>query len=152
MACFFFDSSAVVKRYLSETGSQWVRAILDPTVAHDIFLVKITGVEAVSAFVRQSPALPPAVLVQILTEFKYDMQVQYQLLNVTDALLTRATGLVETHRLRGYDAVQLAAALELATVSSAITPATMTFVCADVRLNSAAQAEGLAVDDPNSHP
>jgi hypothetical protein len=88
VAGYFFDSSAVVKRYLSETGSNWVRTILDPTVAHDIFLVKITGVEAVSAFIRQSPPLPPAVLVQMLTEFKYDMHVQYQLLNVTDAILS----------------------------------------------------------------
>jgi hypothetical protein len=48
--------------------------------------------------------------------------------------------------------VQLAAAVELNRVctSGGLLPATV--VSADLDLNSAAQAEGLAVEDPNNHP
>ena len=47
----------------------------------------------------------------------------------------------------GYDAVQLAAALE---VHSQIP--SLTLLSADANLNAAGAAEGLLVDDPNRHP
>ena len=47
----------------------------------------------------------------------------------------------------GYDAVQLAATLEVrAKIPSLI------LVSADAALNTAAAAEGLQVEDPNTHP
>ncbi|MGO9469479.1 MAG: hypothetical protein ACLQIB_44780 [Isosphaeraceae bacterium] len=49
--------------------------------------------------------------------------------------------------MRGYDAVQLAAALQ---VHSQIP--SLTLLSADADLNAAAVAEGLSVDDPNNHP
>lgn len=58
----------------------------------------------------------------------------------------------EKHALRGYDAVQLASALEMVTLRSALGLAGLTFVSADGDLNAAAMAEGLNVDDPNAHP
>jgi len=67
---------------------------------------------------------------------------------ITPRLIARAMDLAEVHALRGYDAMQLAAALQ-ANVRRR-TP--ITFVSADVALNAAATAEGLPVDDPNAHP
>jgi len=54
--------------------------------------------------------------------------------------------------LRGYDAVQLAAALEAndERLANALTP--LTLVSADTELNTAAQAEGLNVENPNNYP
>jgi hypothetical protein len=67
---------------------------------------------------------------------------------------TSAIALVETHELRAYDGVQLAAAVELNRVctSGGLLPATVVSADLDLDLNSAAQAGGLAVEDPNSHP
>ncbi len=67
--------------------------------------------------------------------------------------LTRdaATELTRQHRLRGYDAVQLATALA---ASAALLTAGLpgpTFVAADADLLAAARAEGLATIDPNLH-
>jgi hypothetical protein len=59
--------------------------------------------------------------------------------------------LAETHALRGYDAVQLAAALNVNSACAAA-GAVFTLVSADGELNAAARAEGLAVEDPNLHP
>jgi uncharacterized protein len=60
--------------------------------------------------------------------------------------------LLDMHPLRAYDAIQLASALAANTkLSVAGLPASI-FVSADVQLLSVAIAEGLTVDDPNTHP
>ena len=55
-------------------------------------------------------------------------------------------------RLRAYDAVQLAAALEINQKEQDAGFAPVTLISADQALNDAATAEGLTVDDPRSHP
>jgi len=84
-----------------------------------------------------------------LAEHRHDL---YRFVPLDEAIIQRACELIDRHPLRGYDAVHLA------TVSSinqrlveAGEPA-LTFLSADVRLNDAATAEGLAVDNPNEHP
>ena len=62
-------------------------------------------------------------------------------------LLQQASQLADRHVLRAYDAVQLAAALEIRAADPSLT-----LLSADIEPNAAALAEGLAVDDPNSHP
>ena len=54
--------------------------------------------------------------------------------------------------LRAYDAVQLAAALELNGRWVAAGMGGIILVSADQALNDAALAEGMAVEDPNTHP
>lgn len=70
MAAYFFDSSALVKRYLSEAGSGRVIGLTDPAAGHRIYVSRITGVELVSALVRQARAgnLTRDVLSASLTE------------------------------------------------------------------------------------
>jgi len=60
--------------------------------------------------------------------------------------------LVERHSLRGYDAVHLAAALEVAIAQRQGRADPLTFVSADSDQRDATMAEGLAVEDPNAHP
>ena len=54
-------------------------------------------------------------------------------------------------RLRAYDAVQLAVALEVNRIHQ-MAGSPITLASADRDLNAAATAEGLAVDNPNYHP
>ena len=60
--------------------------------------------------------------------------------------------LAETHGLRAYDAVQLAAVLELQASRTAGGLAPISLVSSDRDLNAAATASGLLVEDPNLHP
>ena len=60
--------------------------------------------------------------------------------------------LATKHALRGYDAVQLAAALEANDESLANGLPPLILVSADTKLNTAAQAEGLVVQNPNNYP
>jgi hypothetical protein len=147
---YYLDTSAVVKRYVTETGTGWVRTITDPVNGHDIYVVKIAGPEAVSAFVRQAPLLPR--LATVLANFQFDFHNEYQQLALTDTVIAAAMRLAEVHRLRGYDAVQLAAAVELHVVRVAAGLQPLVFVSADLALHAAAAREELLVDDPNAHP
>lgn len=73
-------------------------------------------------------------------------------MDITNQLIEYAALLAEKYALRGYDAVQLAAALEVHQLRIAAQSAPFTLISADDALNVAAQAEGLLVDNPNSHP
>lgn len=153
MAVYFFDSSAIVKRYVQEAGTSRVIGLTDPAARHDIYLARIAGVEVISAIARRSRSggLSTTTAAQVLADFRFDFASQYQTFEITAALITRAMTLAETHALRGYDAVQLAAALEAHHFCSVSGLPALTLISADEALNTAAMAEGLAVDDPNVH-
>lgn len=83
--------------------------------------------------------------------FRVDWQWRYQIVEINPALIEEAMALAERHYLRGYDAVHLAAALEVQQVLQASELPPLTFVSADVEQLQAAQVEGLQVDNPNSY-
>lgn len=147
------DTSALVKRYIAEHGSNWVIALTDPIQGHDLYTQVVTGVEAVSAFTRKARTgeASAADVQRALTNFRYDWQTQYLVIEVTDALIAAAMDLVVRFGLRAYDAVHLASALQLhqGRESAGLSP--LIFVSADRDQLAAAATEGLAVEDPNSH-
>ena len=77
---------------------------------------------------------------------------EYRLVAANQSILDRAVDLTQRHRLRGYDAVQLATALAVEASLRATGLPGLTFVAADADLVAAARAEGLSADDPNLHP
>ena len=149
----YFDSSALVKRYLAETGSAWVQARCnDP--ARTIATVELSRVEIAAAFAGKlrGKFVTQAEYQKAQTKLATDAQKRYQLLPVTVQRVDEAIELTARHRLRGYDAVHLACALHLnqALVNSNLPP--LTLVAADNDLLKAAQDEGLKTENPNLHP
>jgi len=71
------------------------------------------------------------------------------LVAITRAIIDRAVRLTQGHKLRGYDAVQLATALAVDTALTVAGLSQLIFVAADGDLLTAANAEGLATEDPN---
>jgi predicted nucleic acid-binding protein len=153
VAYYFFDSSAIVKRYTSEIGTGWVISISDPIAGNFIYLASITGVEVVSAITRQVLAsrITRTDAANEIAKFRHDFINQYRVVEISTALINRAMSLAEAHALRGYDAVQLAALLIVNDENIAFGLSTLTLISADAALNSAATAEGLTVEDPNNH-
>ena len=49
MAVYFLDSSALVKRYIRETGTDWVASLFSPDFGNDCFVAAIAGVEIIAA-------------------------------------------------------------------------------------------------------
>ncbi len=153
MDCNFFDSSALVKRYTSEAGSVWVESLLDPFAGNLTYIAQIASVEVVSAITRRqrggSFSLTDAQAAII--HFRSFIKTSCRIVPIDEILISQAMDLAEKYALRGYDAVQLAAALEVHNERLAFGLSTPTLISSDLALNDAATAEGLTIDDPNLH-
>ena len=49
MSHYYLDSSALVKRYLTEVGSTWISTLIDPQADHTIVVSELTQVEVAAA-------------------------------------------------------------------------------------------------------
>jgi predicted nucleic acid-binding protein len=153
-SAYFLDSSALVKRYVIEPGTGWVRRLTRHNPSTVIYIAHITIVEVTCAIGRRRKGrtLTAAKASSLLRRFRQHLAGRYVIVEVTPGLIEEAARLGNTHALRAYDAVQLAVALEVNRRHQAASTGTATLVSADRPLNDAATAEGLAVDDPNRHP
>jgi len=153
VSLYFLDSSAPVKRYVTEIGSDWIRAVTDTAAGNPLIIARITWVEVLSALARRQRegSITPDDVARAIQTFNYDLDMQYQVAEV-DAALARAAGeLVIQHPLRAYDAVQLASALRVQSDLAQTEVTSLTFVTADERLMAIAQAQGLHTDNPNQY-
>ena len=82
-----------------------------------------------------------------------DLLRRYELLPTRRTIINRAAGLCMKHPLRGFDAIHLASGLQLQeTLAQAEGNAlSSTYVTSDDRLVTAAQTEGLTVENPFWH-
>lgn len=146
MALLYLDTSALVKIYVNELGSQRMRQLALPAASNEIAISGITPVEFHSAIRRRQRAgnFDAGEADRIVELFTVQLRTSFLRTPVEDREFDLAIRLIARHYLRGYDAVQLAACLTLAD-SSAREPV---FVCSDSRLLQAAEAEGLTVLDP----
>jgi uncharacterized protein len=154
MAVYFFDSSALVKRHVDESGSAWVRSLTRVKAGHTLYIARITAVEITSAITRRQRGrhLSAAQAGAMLGHFRRHLTQRYAILEMTPSLLADAMLLARAHGLRAYDAVQLAAALQASHIYQTGSLGPVTLVSADQALNDAAKAKGMDVDDPNLHP
>jgi predicted nucleic acid-binding protein len=154
VAAYFLDSSAAIKLYVTERGSPRVLGLTVPPQANEIFIVRITAVEIAAAFYRRvrggTLSRPQAATAS--AALRADLATVYRVLEVDPSLVDEAIGVAARHGLRGYDCIQLAAALIAEQARQASGLRSLIVVSADRELNAAAQAEGFVVDDPNSHP
>lgn len=151
MAYYHVDSSAIVKRYVCETGSEWIKSLSHPDSRNQISLVTITKVEVASAFSRRcrEGTVTEKERDRWLNTFLFDCSNQYRLIEVNTIMIDLAIELTKRYALRAYDVVQLSAALIINRALLARGLASLTFVSADDRLCSAGLAEGLSVENPN---
>ena len=133
----YLDTSALVKLYVEEDGSEAVAAALEGAEA--ACTVRITYAEARAAFARhrREGALTPGDLRRVVRALDEDWPA-FNVVDASDGLVRRAGALAERHALRAYAAIQLAAALELR--RGGVSPE---FVCFDARLLRAARREHL---------
>ena len=150
----YLDASALVKRYVDEVGSDWLRTTIASDQPALLFTSRMTIVEVIGAFARRvrEGSLSSAELAMARDAFRGDCLNEYQIMPPTMTVIDLACALLEQHPLRAYDATHLATALGAQQFLAAQGYPPLTFLSADDRLNHAATAEGLAVDNPNHHP
>jgi predicted nucleic acid-binding protein len=136
----YFDSSALVKRYVEEQGSSDVLDWMDDSDLNGTVLV--TRVEVAAAITRamRMQYVSREDTRKFLDKFHQEWG-SIQHLPVSETLVARADALACEHNLRGYDAIHLAAALTW----QELLDLTVTVVTYDKELAAAAQASGLMV-------
>jgi len=148
---YYFDASALSKRYVQEVGTPWVRALVDPAAGHVLLTARITVVEVHSALARRKRegSVPVADCATAAQAFAAHSATEYDFVELDSNVVDVARELLDRHPLRAYDAVQLASALAATRALIAADLLPLVFISADDFLNATATAEGLAVDNPN---
>jgi len=146
---YYFDTSALLKMYVTETGSSWVQTLL--AARPTIFISQLTLIEVACAFARRhrEGILNEEKYARLLISFDYDARYTYQVMDLLPITIDTAKQLAYKQPLRAYDAIQLATAWLIQQELSQTKDFNLTFLSADQRLLTIAQAEGLAVDNPN---
>lgn len=140
-AFFLFDTSALVKRYHLEPGSDKVDEIFEDT-DNVLIISELALVEVTSALLRKrnQGEITASAMENALAQFARDVLSELIVADLTSDLVHRAREMVLKHNLRTLDALQLAFALEFQVLKP-------TFVCADAKLRDAAQAAGITTLD-----
>jgi len=135
----YFDSSAVVKLYVQESGRAAVLRLLR---LHEVVVSAILPVEIRGALRRRAEenSIESSRLPAALNQLAAD-RAQWNLLAVSTEILGRAEQIVARHAVRTLDAIHIASAKEFAERLQARVP----FISADHRQIEAATAVGLVV-------
>jgi uncharacterized protein len=136
---YFLDTSVLVKRYVSEAGSEEVRKLFRRRV--EVAAARITEAEAYATIARATRmgALTPEERDRAFDLLARDLSVA-RIVEIRHGVIQAVRELVVRWALRGYDAVQLACARRLSIEGLAVN-----LWCADGTLASAARGEGLRV-------
>jgi predicted nucleic acid-binding protein len=139
----YFDSSALVKRYLKEKGTDVVLSLT--TQEEFIATSKLAYPELLSAFMRKRRAgeLGEDPLQAVLERLDADWP-EIFVIEMHDELLPLVKSLIGKYPLKGADSIHLASALWL----ESMTRAEVMFVASDLNLLNAASIENLKILNP----
>lgn len=142
----FADSSAIVKLYVPEDGHKAVRAIDNPLVISNLARVEVPAAFWGKVRIGELEVGDADVLV---SAFEHDYHGDeeappaFAVVSCDESTLADAARQAARHRLRAYDAVQLACAV----AARRADPAIRSIAVFDTHLRAAALAEGFDVVD-----
>ncbi len=149
MALYYLETSALVKLYVYELGTEHLLDLTSSEAGHRFAILSLAQVEFRSAIRRQHRGgeISGSEADGLIESFRQHAEGKFIVQPFTDSLLDVALALIDGYPLRGYDAMQLAGYMVLRSISGAEEPI---FVCADKTLLSAARNEGCPILDPCS--
>ncbi|MCF6148401.1 MAG: type II toxin-antitoxin system VapC family toxin [Candidatus Kuenenia sp.] len=138
----YLDTSALVKKYVAEEGSENIVTIMQNSV---IATSRLTYPEILSAFVRRFRAgdITNNKLKEIVKDFESDWDC-FTILDIHEELLPIIKNITEKHYLRGADSIHLSSALWLKNTLNE----DVAFVASDTNLLNAASSENLNSINP----
>ena len=145
MKSFYFDTSALVKLYVEEAGSDAVLQIAEDREKNQLVMLELSRIELRSA-VRQRQRngdIEEANAAAILRQFEQDSAAAY-VIQLDTNVMQEAARLLDKHPIKGQEALQLAGCL----VACTSVPPPVTLVCADSDLCDSARQEGFRVLNP----
>lgn len=143
---YFFDTSALVKRYHEEEGTERVDEILNREEA-EVLISSLTVVESTSAFRRKynRGEVSESEMEQLLGVFFREALNEFVILPMEESLLSFSFDLVLEDDLRTLDSLQLSTGLSLAQEIEEVA-----FVTADEDLAEIGEKHGLGTLVPQS--
>ncbi len=151
---YYLDSSALVKMYIPESGSQWMEENIFTPDTEIRWISRIGIIEAAAAIARRQRMgdITPDKRNLLYTTLLFDSRNRLCLVSESDEIISSAAELTQVHPVRGYDALHLAVALKINIQYQANKLTPIIFVSADEKLCQAAIAEGLQTENPSQYP
>ena len=146
MALFYLETSALVKRYKKEAGSDVVDRIIDGRAAQDtLFISEFTSLEVEAAAARERKhSLDLMRYRAFLGRFARDL-LTLSVQPLDEVTIEQAMRVTRDYALRAGDAIHLATALDGALGYKGVA----SMVSSDREIKDAAAAAGLVVIDPS---
>lgn len=142
---YYLDSSALVKRYAAESGSERVASLVEGE--QKIAVSWLALPETLSAITRRARggSMSTEALAFIRTQLDLDLK-RFMIVDVCGAPVDGIETLIARHALRGADSIHLSTALWLRKA----TKSTVVFVASDNELLAAARLEKLKILNPSN--
>jgi predicted nucleic acid-binding protein len=139
----FFDTSALVKRYYEEPGTDTVDELVESN--QNVVITSLTIIEAASAFRRKynRGEIQESAVNSLLAAFFREALDDFVIIPMDESIHQFSFGLILEDNLRTLDSLQLSAALSVQTPDTDVV-----FVCADADLVSVANSRGLGTVRP----
>jgi len=149
LALYYLETSALVKLYVREPGTDRVLRLASRTANHRLAVLALAQAEFRSAVRRRQREgdIEERLATRLIQRFEQHLEARLLRQPVNELVLDKALDLIDRYPLRAYDAVQLAGCLVLKSTSAGEDPV---FVCAGRQLIAAAETEGLAALDPTA--
>ena len=152
MYYFYFDASALVKRYTDELGSDEIDFLFANAPLDRMQCLILGAVEVLWICVRKrnDGRIMGSQFARAVTHLKGEVinsDSYFKTVPIPDTLVLDSMSLIETHSLNSVDAMVLRSALDIATELRR-TGNTLVLVASDQRLLRAAHSEGLLVFNP----
>lgn len=92
MSLYFFDTSALAKRYIKEVGSLWVTSLIVLASSNTIIISDLTTVEMFSLFARRERegSLTSNEVNQLQSVFMYHVENQYLVTPINHIVLAQS--------------------------------------------------------------
>jgi uncharacterized protein len=151
MVVYYFDTSAIIKRYRTEIGTDVVDEILKNPLSQDRFYTSfLTILEVTSGITRlvRGQQLTESIAGEIFSRFRQDIQDHFRILPLDNETVNRAVSVVEKFGLRSADAIHMATAIY---VFSAIPESSHVMVSSDRELLESARSANLTALDPQNN-
>jgi predicted nucleic acid-binding protein len=146
MTIYYLDSSAWVKLYFEERGSDWVDGLFEQDHLLSCSILGLIEVRATAARKCAAGAIDAAALAETKS-WLMDEWSSFLWVGLAPEVVERSLEIADAFALRGSDSVHLASALQLKG-DLGIDSSEFTFVTSDQELKAAALTAGLAVVDP----
>ena len=149
---FYFDASALAKRYTRESGSDKMLFLFDNVPLERLSCLTLGAIEVFWICVRKrnDGRITNHQFERATTYLRREVinnQSDFKTISVPDSLVWDSMRLIETHSLNSVDAMVLRSALDTATELRS-TDDRLVLVASDQRLLRAARTEGLQIFNP----